>query len=150
MKRAISSAQRNQRGTALVEFALIIWLLVLLLVGVVDFGLVIREHQIMQNAAREGARFSGMNSIAHAIDPTATTNAIKGVVVDYLAQEGITIPASNVSVSQTQVIDFGGGETAMGSKITVTYSHPLLVANGWKFGPVTLGASAIFRNFYSE
>ena len=149
MKRAISSAQRNQRGTALVEFALIIWLLVLLLVGVVDFGLVIREHQIMQNAAREGARFSGMNKI-DPLSPATTTNAIKGVVVDYLAQEGITIPASNVSVSQTQVIDFGGGETAIGSKITVTYSHPLLVANGWKFGPVTLGASAIFRNFYSE
>src|SRR5206468_12953497 len=107
------------------------------------------EHQIMHNAAREGARFSAMNKIPTA-SPTATTNAIKGVVVDYLAQEGITVPPGNVSVSQTQVIDFGGGETAIGSKITVTYSHPLLVANGWKFGPVTLGASAIFRNFYSE
>ena len=56
MKPVHRRSQHQQRGTALIEMAMILPLLTLLLVGIVNMGLMIREHQVLQNAAREGAR----------------------------------------------------------------------------------------------
>jgi len=126
----------------LVEFAVVLPLLLTLLIGTVDFGLIIREHQIVQNAAREGARFSCMLAYS------GQTAAIQNIVVHYMAQEGITITAANVTVSQSEILDFTGGMTAVGSRITVSYSRSLLVANGWQFGPLTMKGEAVSRNFY--
>src|SRR5262245_50928057 len=86
---------RGQHGVAMVEFAMMLPLLTVILIGIFDFGLVLREHQILENAAREGAHYSALpaNSISAATDPTAKSNAIKQVVVNYLSQEGITVDA---------------------------------------------------------
>ena len=52
--------------------ALVLPLLTLLLIGIINMGLVIREHQVLQNAAREGARYSTLqgNRITTAGDAT--------------------------------------------------------------------------------
>ena len=65
--------QHQQRGTALIEMALVLPLLTLLLIGIINMGLVIREHQVLQNAAREGARYSTLqaNRIDEAGDAAA-------------------------------------------------------------------------------
>ena len=133
----------------MVEFAIILPLLLFMLVGIVDFGLIIREHQILQNGAREGARLSILPAyhIATSSNPAATQTAIKNQVVQYLQTENITIAASDVTVNQNYLIDFGG-VFATGSQITVSYSRPLLVGNGWPFGPAALKSEAIFRNLY--
>jgi len=47
----------NQRGAALVEFALVLPLLLLLLFGIIEFSLLMYNKQIMTNASREGARY---------------------------------------------------------------------------------------------
>jgi Flp pilus assembly protein TadG len=48
----------NQRGAQLLEFALVLPLLLVLAVGVVDFGRAWNIRQILNNAAREGARLA--------------------------------------------------------------------------------------------
>jgi Flp pilus assembly protein TadG len=48
MRRAHSLTQQDQRGAVMVEFAIILPLLLFMFVGIVDFGLIIREHQIVQ------------------------------------------------------------------------------------------------------
>ena len=48
----------NSRGTAAVEFALILLPLLLLIGGATDFGLAYFVSHIVQNAAREGARLA--------------------------------------------------------------------------------------------
>lgn len=55
MRRLISFLRR-QKGQAITEFALILPFLLLLIGGIVDFGLAFFIGQIVQNAAREGAR----------------------------------------------------------------------------------------------
>jgi Flp pilus assembly protein TadG len=145
---------RDQRGAVLVEFALVLPILLVFFVGVVDFGLILREYQILQNGAREGARMSMMDkyNIAGGVTPAARTaigNAIKQRVVDYMAAEQITIALANVTVDQTTVkIDIGGGKFAGASQITVSYTRSALIGNGWPFGPMTLRGQAIFRNLY--
>jgi Flp pilus assembly protein TadG len=52
------SGLRNSKGQSLVEFALIFPFLLVLIGGVIDFGLAIFAGHISENAAREGARFA--------------------------------------------------------------------------------------------
>jgi Flp pilus assembly protein TadG len=141
----------SERGAVLVEFAMMLPLLILLIIGIIDFGLILREHQILQNAAREGSRFSAgpRNWVNATVNPAATQDAIKQRVVDYLAQENITISPGDVTVSQSHPITVGG-LTVQGSEITVTYTRSLLVGGAplLPFGDITLTGQSVFRNLY--
>ena len=46
----------SERGAELVEFALVLPLLLLLVLGIVDFGFLFQRFEVVTNAAREGAR----------------------------------------------------------------------------------------------
>src|SRR2546422_8062605 len=52
------SLLRNSRGQSITEFALVLPLLLVLVGGIVDFGLIFFIGQVIQNAAREGARIA--------------------------------------------------------------------------------------------
>ena len=147
MKQARNSAQR---GTVLVELAIILPFLVTVFLISVDLGIILREHQILQNAAREGARFSSLpQNRVTPINPTATVAAIQQRVVDYLAQENITVSTASVTVNQQYPITIGG-MTVQGSQITVTYARSLLVAGAplLPAGQITLKGQSVFRNLY--
>lgn len=51
-----SSLKRNEKGQSLVEFALVLPLLLFLIMGIIQFGLVLSGYVTVSNAAREGAR----------------------------------------------------------------------------------------------
>ncbi len=48
---------RRERGQALVEMALVIPVLLLLLVGICEFGRILGAYMVINNLAREGARY---------------------------------------------------------------------------------------------
>jgi Flp pilus assembly protein TadG len=153
MKQRLNPTRQDQRGAVLVEMAIVIPILLFMLVGVVDYALILREYQILQNAAREGARISVLKEFW--MDGAQTTAArnqmlaeIRARVVNYLAQEQITIAATDVQVDQDATVDLGGGITGSASRITVNYTRTLLIGNGWPFGPVALKGEVTFRNFY--
>jgi len=54
--RQISTIIRNNRGQSIVEFALVLPLLLLLLLGIIDFGQVFYKVILANEAAREAAR----------------------------------------------------------------------------------------------
>jgi len=69
---------RSTRGQALVEFALVIPLFLLMLVGIFDLGRAVFSYNTLTNAAREGARLAIVNQykpsiIQRAKDQTAIT-----------------------------------------------------------------------------
>lgn len=47
---------KNQDGAAAVEFAIVLLLLIPLLAGIIEFGLLFYNSQVIINASREGAR----------------------------------------------------------------------------------------------
>jgi Flp pilus assembly protein TadG len=154
MRQLHNRKHRGPRGAVLVEMALVIPILLFLFVGVVDYGLILREYQVLQNAAREGARLSVQKEYCISCGPTtaqqnAVLAAIRNRVVNYLSQERITIAAANVNVNQCTPINMGGGLNTLGSTITVSYTRSLLIGNGWPFGPVALRGVATWRNLYS-
>ena len=140
----------RQRGTVLVEFAIVLPLLALILLVIVDLGLVLREHQILQNAAREGARFSSLpaNWVSPK-NPNATTASIQQVVINYLAQENISVTADQITVNQQYPINVGTS-TVYGSHVTVSYIRSLLLPAVplLPAGQVTLTGESTFRNLY--
>jgi hypothetical protein len=67
--------QRSERGQSLVEFALILPILVLLLVGILDFGRAVYAFNTVNNAARQGARLAIVDQTVAHIQERAATEA---------------------------------------------------------------------------
>ena len=69
VKRSIVGMGRRgrRRGAALLEFALVLPVLVLVLLGIIDFGLLNRETLVVSNAAREGARAAALGETSSGV-----------------------------------------------------------------------------------
>src|SRR3954468_656604 len=65
------SPRRRGRGQALVEFALVIPLFLLILMAVFDFGRAVFAYNSVTNAAREGTRFAIVNQNVPSIQQRA-------------------------------------------------------------------------------
>jgi Flp pilus assembly protein TadG len=70
--------RRDPRGQALLEFALVLPIFLILLMGVIDVGRAIWAQNSLASAAREGARFAivhgGSDTTACPVGPTLRTN----------------------------------------------------------------------------
>lgn len=146
------NTRSRQKGAAAVELAIVLPLFGILLLGILEVGGMARDHQVLQNAAREGARFSALptNRMSGASNPAAVESVIKSRVISYLANEGITVTDSDIVVNQTYPITVGA-LTIEGSQITITYTRPLLtpgVTGLIPLGSRQLQGTAVFRNFY--
>ncbi len=118
-----SSTATRERGVVMVEFAMMLPLLVIIFVTIIDLGVLLHEHQVLQNAVREGARFSilPMNQIGP-LNPTATVNGIKQRVIDYCEGENVTVLLGDITVSQQHPITVGA-DTIMATEVTVSYTR---------------------------
>src|SRR4051794_525192 len=50
----------GRRGAALVEFAIVLPLLMTLLLGIMEFGMIMRDYIMLGHGAREGARTAAL------------------------------------------------------------------------------------------
>lgn len=66
---------RRSRGQGLVEFALVLPLFLLLVMGIMDLGLAVFSYNSITNAAREGARLAIVNQDAASVTAKANSQA---------------------------------------------------------------------------
>jgi Flp pilus assembly protein TadG len=134
---------------AAVELAILLPLFGLLLLGVLEIGGMARDYQVLQNGAREGARFSAMS--ANEIKGVASVETrIKDRIIAYLANEHITVAAGDITVNQSYLVTVSGVNVTC-SQITVSYSRPVTfkgIATWLPLGSTPLKGTAVFRNFY--
>lgn len=111
-------AHREQTaGQDLIEYALILPLLLLLLLGIMEFGIVVFSYNTISNAAREVARFG----IVHPTD-----SAIQSFIDDDLPER---IPGLNpAAVAVSPAPDASGYISGMIVGVTVTYDAALITA----------------------
>jgi Flp pilus assembly protein TadG len=69
------------QGQALVEFAIVSVILLLLSIGIVDFGRLVYQRSALTNAAREAARVGAIEMAAAAGDSNNTSRATKVAAV---------------------------------------------------------------------
>jgi len=110
---------RHARGAALIEMALTLPLLLLVCVGILEFGRAYQTWQVMTNAAREGARV--------AVLPGVTDAAVTSRVQTYLTAGQLpNAAAATVVINRNQSISIGAG-TATASQVTVNYPFDFVV-----------------------
>jgi Flp pilus assembly protein TadG len=103
-------AQRDQDGAAAVEFALLLPLLVLLLFGLIQFGIAFNTKIQATNAAREGARMAVVG-----IDNWADVGG--GLAFWQAVQQNAGVgDIDNCVLDTTDVV---------GGTLTVTFDYPL-------------------------
>ena len=79
---AIRSRWRSERGAELIEFAIVVPILIFIIAGIIDFGMMFRAFEAVTNAAREGARVG----VLPGYDPPDVQTRVNA----YLAASGLT------------------------------------------------------------
>ncbi|HMC75493.1 MAG TPA: TadE family protein [Vicinamibacterales bacterium] len=136
---------RSEKGAALLEAAITIPVILLISVGIFEFGRAYQTWQVLTNAAREGARIAVINGTTDA-DVTARVRA-------YM-QAGSLPNYATATVTVTRTIALTAADTA--SKIQINYPFQFMVLNpvvrlvapsDTKTGaPITMQSSALMRN----
>jgi Flp pilus assembly protein TadG len=136
----------RERGAELIEFALILPLILVLIMGIFDFGLAFQRYEVITNAAREGARLGTLQGGYLDAD-------IQGRVNDYCVAAGLPggCPLANVAVNRAATITVGSNVQAA-VQVTVSYPHsfaflgPVMrLISGGTFGSVNLRATSTMR-----
>ena len=120
--RCRSGSSAGQRGAAAVEFALLLPLLMAMLVGTLDIGLMLYNKAVITNASREGARAGIVLR-----NPKPNTGEITAVVQQYTQSRLISLLPSDppqVSVQQSS---------------PASYPNPLQVSVSYTFKGIAVG-----------
>lgn len=137
---------QNQRGAALLETAITVPIVLLITVGIFEFGRAYQTWQVLTNAAREGARIAVL---------TETTDLqVQTRVRDYMRAGGLPLAdAESVTVNVARNVAMGANTA---SNVTVTYPFSFMFLNtvvslvtpGSDTGasPVSMSAVTIMRN----
>ena len=113
----------NNRGSALVEFAIVATLLLTLVFGIIECGLVMKDYLTIQQAAREGARSAATG------DTTSTViqKVIASSPATTLHSSDITLEKSaSSSGGWVALSDSGGQNDAVSGgyvRVTVLLQH---------------------------
>lgn len=138
--RRLKPARAGRRGAAAVEFAVVLPLLMLLLLGGADFGRCFYSAMAVANAARAGAEYGAMNRYdASAQGPWQA--GVQQAAIDELSESALfdlgqlTIVASNITE----------GDGSQRVEVQVTY--PFRTIFSWIFIPssLTLQQTVVMR-----
>jgi Flp pilus assembly protein TadG len=108
---------RDEKGTALVEFAIVAPLLFVILFGIIEFGILLYDKAMITNASREGARAGIVFNHPNRITDAEITAVVMNYCQDYL----ISFDSSS---TLTAVISRTGTGVEPGDSLTVTVDYP--------------------------
>lgn len=107
-----TSDRHRQRGHAVVEFALILPILLVLLIGSIDVSLALYSKTVITNASREGARAGIV-----ARNPPLTEWEIWRAIDQYAQSAQITLDKNKVGITK---VNSPNGDPAL--RVTVGYT----------------------------
>jgi Flp pilus assembly protein TadG len=81
---ATSMTKLNERGAAATEFALLLPVFLMILFGIIEFGMIMYGREVVTNAAREGARAGIVQG-----PPKRTSGDITTIANSYLTGTGV-------------------------------------------------------------
>lgn len=99
MKKIIS----DKSGQSMLEFALVLPILILLLMGIMDFGRLFASYVELQNAARDGARYAALQKQISQSD--LETRVKSNLVILNKDQSGFTIKLTYSNSTKPELVD---------------------------------------------
>lgn len=140
----IGSWLRSRSGQSLVEFAMVLPLLLLLVMGVFEFGRAWNAYQVITDASREAARVAVVAST-----PAADSAGVVDVALQALQRAALSTAQATITATVTPNgwDNAGRGDLAT---ITVEYDHSFIIIGrllGWAMGQetVTLKSTTVMR-----
>jgi Flp pilus assembly protein TadG len=138
---------KSERGAALLEAAITIPMLLLVAVGIFEFGRAYQTWQVLTNAAREGARI--------AVLPDPTTGTAEARVRQYMEDGQLgAADSATIGVNRSAVLDVNG-RSVSASEVTIDYPFSFIVLQPVARlvapqtslgGAVVMHAQAVMRN----
>ncbi len=122
---------RGERGAAAVEFALVVPLLLLLVMGIAEFGRAYNISTILTGAAREGARTMALQNSASAARSAAQN-----------AATGLHVSTSQIAVTPSSCPTVSTGSTTL---VQVSITYPMTFVSGLFGSGVTLHGTGVMR-----
>jgi Flp pilus assembly protein TadG len=111
----------SEKGAAMVEFAFVLPLLLIIVFGAIEFGVLMYNQQVITNASREGAR-AGIVSRRTRVD----VDTISSVARNYCAANLVTFGTENIPTvdvtGYSEDPDFGDN-----LQVDVNYRYSFLV-----------------------
>ncbi|MHB9145145.1 MAG: TadE/TadG family type IV pilus assembly protein [Symbiobacteriia bacterium] len=104
---------RDERGQSLVEFALVVPLLLLLVIGIMEFGRAYSANLALQNAAREGARL-------------AITGATDANITQRVVSSAVGLDSTKLTVTVSPVTRVQGAYVTVTATYQFQYLTPLI------------------------
>jgi Flp pilus assembly protein TadG len=114
-KRLHTAALRDERGATVVEFAFIVPLLIVLVLGIAEFGHAFQVSGTLSAAAREGVRIMALQN-----DPVAARAAVRTASPSL----NPTVTDAEITISPASCPVTGTTNTTV--RLTVTYPMPFL------------------------
>jgi Flp pilus assembly protein TadG len=139
--RRLRACARAEEGAELIEFVIVFPILMLILAGILDFGMMFRSFEVVTNAAREGSRV--------AVLPGYQLADVQLRVQEYLDASGLNSPV--VTEMQTVPVNIGA-KTFTAQAVRVSYTYQMLVLSGVSnlfgggIGNVPLQAVVVMRS----
>ena len=143
---------RSERGAELIEMAIVTPILLLILGGIFDFGMMFRTWEVVTNAAREGARVGVL--------PAYTDDEnVRLRVEQYMAASGVAGSCAltcsdtlcSVCVSSPTLTTGAGSFTARAVTVTSVQSLPSvsvfsqMFGGGFSWTSIPLRSTAVMR-----
>jgi hypothetical protein len=151
-------ASRRDEGAAAVEMALVLPILIMLLFGIISFGIVFAQKLALSNAAREAARY-GTVGLTTADRPTCqqVTDRVRSALTGTIA-----MPPADVSVSYARGPNGSGSDpcgsptnrpctgSSPGDELTVkaTFDSELIIPLGPVAPTLTISGQGVYKCEY--
>lgn len=132
LNRGKSRPSKSRRGVAAAEFALVLPALLLLILGIIEFGRGMQVQQMLTNGAREAAR--------RAVLPSTTDSEVYNTIDTYMRNTGIIGHSRQISPS----LAGAQSDDLITVTVSVPYNRVALLHAGWLRG-LTLTASVVMR-----
>jgi Flp pilus assembly protein TadG len=145
-KRSISTncsgkrRETERRGAAAVEFAVVLPLLMMLLLGGADFGRCFHSAMAITNAARAGAEYGAMHPF-DAAAPTGWQAGVQQAAINELSNSPL-FDTAKLTVVASSITEADGSR-----RVQVQVTYPFRTVFTWLYTPssLTLQQTAVMR-----
>ena len=113
----------SDEGAELIEYALVLPMLLLVVLGIAEFGFMFMRYEVITNAAREGARI--------AVLPGYSATDVQNRVSAYVTQGRVPTTLTNPTVTVANVdVPVPGRNPISARRVTVTYTYNYMFLPG--------------------